>query len=74
MAIKPVCLKCNDEFNKMGSLVFGPPKDPQDMFVPKLHLCRKCYFESLVFIGAPADFILAEKIRLGEQPTEKGAR
>jgi len=64
MAIKPTCLRCCNEFDKMGALVFGPPIDPEDVFVPKLHLCRKCYFKTLDFMGATPRFVAAERKRL----------
>ena len=39
--IKPICAVCNQELNKPGALLFGPPGNCD--LCCKTHLCVSCY-------------------------------
>lgn len=50
------CLKCGDELEEPGGLVFSPPsKTLQSRAVSKIHLCVKCYKEVEKFIYGDLD-------------------
>ncbi len=42
MAIEVICIRCGEELDEPGGLIFGPP-DALDGRTVKLHLCVGCY-------------------------------